>query len=345
MNDFDSFLGPSGDPNNNLDSLDQKIFVDGGLSPATIAPEGAGIDCELKRFSSTHNSKGDEIKLEAESMNNLKVEKERSISSALTLTQYWDQDKSVGRKELMIRSPYMKAALKAVVPAYRDFQVHLKHILIIGEPRCLFHFRDEFRMYCANLQDQTALSHVLFLMKYMCWELATQISLYRDNMIVDRGAESLNYQCLWMAFRPGDLVYAPAKVHEDEQIYRLISMEYKEGFFSTFEPIWSVKALCIVSDDNKFREYEVNFRIDQFNGIRQLRTLPIFPLKYHPEATHIQAQLLDRGKKFCSLHSSHYRQYNGVAKLVDDNKNLIIASEDEDPSSARPTMVRSSTAL
>ncbi|EHK26392.1 uncharacterized protein TRIVIDRAFT_142751 [Trichoderma virens Gv29-8] len=134
-------------------------------------------------------------------------------------------------------------------------------------------------------------------------------------MIVDRGTESLDHQYLWMAFRPGDLIYVSAKSHEDERIYRLISMEYKGGFISTFELIWSIKALCIVSDGDKFREYEVELTIDQFNGIRRLHTLPIFPLKYHPEATRIHAQLLERGKKFCRLYSSHYRQYNGIAEL------------------------------
>ncbi|UKZ46573.1 hypothetical protein TrVGV298_000778 [Trichoderma virens] len=298
MDDFNSFLDSSGDTNNNLDSLDQDFFVEKGVSPGTIVTEGSGIDCELKRFNSIYNSKGDKIVLEAESTKNLKVEKERSFPTALVLTQYFNKDQSPGRKELVIKSPYMKAALKA-----------------LGEPRCLFHYRDEFRKYCANLEDQTAVKHVLFLMKYMCWELAAQISLYRDNMIVDRGTESLDHQYLWMAFRPGDLIYVSAKSHEDERIYRLISMEYKGGFISTFELIWSIKALCIVSDGDKFREYEVELTIDQFNGIRRLHTLPIFPLKYHPEATRIHAQLLERGKKFCRLYSSHYRQYNGIAEL------------------------------
>ncbi|UKZ73163.1 hypothetical protein TrVFT333_000804 [Trichoderma virens FT-333] len=273
-------------------------------------------------------------------MKNLKVEKERSLPTALVLTQYFNKDQSPGRKELVIKSPYMKAALKALVPAYKNSQIHLKHLLIVGEPRCLFHYRDEFRKYCANLEDQTAVKHVLFLMKYMCWELAAQISLYRDNMIVDRGTESLDHRYLWMAFRPGDLIYASAKSHEDERIYRFISMEYKGGVISTFELIWSIKARCIVSDGDKFREYEVELMIDQFNGIRRLHTLPIFPLKYHPEATRIHAQLLERGKKFCRLYSSHYRQYKGIAELLDDNKSLIV-SEDEDFYSAKSTTVRS----
>ncbi|KAL7946245.1 P-loop containing nucleoside triphosphate hydrolase protein [Trichoderma barbatum] len=321
MNDFDSFLDSSGDSSNTSDSLDQDFIW---LSPATNATEAAGLDCELKQFSSIYNSKGDIVVVEAEFIKTLKVEKGRSFSSALTLTQYFNKDQTPGIKELVIRSPHMKAAIKAVVPSHKTTQVHIKHILIKGEPRYLFHYRDEFRAYCANLQDQTAVKHVLFLMKYMCWELATQITLYRDNMIVDRGDESLDYSCLWMAFRPGDLIYEPARGYEDERVYRLISMEHNGGFLSTFELSWSIKALCIVSGDNKFREYEVDFKIDQFDGIRQLHTLPIFPLKYHPEATRIQAQLLDRGKKFCSLYSSHYRQYNGVAELLDDNKNLMV---------------------
>ncbi|KAL6887093.1 P-loop containing nucleoside triphosphate hydrolase protein [Trichoderma evansii] len=287
--------------------------------------EGAGIDLELKQFNSMYNSEGDKVILEAGSMKNLTSENRRSSSAALTLTNHCNEDQSPGHKELVIRSPYIKAALKAVIPAYRNIKTDLKHIVIIGQPRCLFHYRDELRAYCANLQDETAVKHVIFLMKYMCKEFATQISLYRDNMIVDRGTESLDHQCLWMAFRPGDLIYVSAKGHEDERIYRLISMEYKEGFLSTFSFAWSIKALCIVSDGKKFGEHQVDFMIDQFNGIRQLHELPVFPLKYHPEAARIHTQLLNRGKKFCGLYSSHYRRYSGVAELLDDNNSLPLA--------------------
>ncbi|KAH8122446.1 P-loop containing nucleoside triphosphate hydrolase protein [Trichoderma asperelloides] len=131
-------------------------------------------------------------------------------------------------------------------------------------------------------------------------------------MIVARGAESLDHQCLWMAFRPGDLIYVSAKGYEDERIYRLVSMEYKERILSSVAFAWCIKALCIVSDGNMFGERQVDFTINQFHGIRQLHALPVFPLKYHPEAARIYAQWLNRGKKFCGLYSWHYLQYNGA---------------------------------
>lgn len=342
MDDFDSFLDPSGDQNASLDSLDWNFLTDTGAHPDINALDGAGVDCELKRFDSVYNSRGDKIILEAGSKRNITVNAGRAFSSALVLTKYWTEDKSIRLKELEIKSPHMKAALKAVVPFYKDFRVHLKHIVIRDDPQCLFHFRDELQNYGENLQDQTAARHVLFLLKYMWWDLSTQISTYYSNTNVNKGDESLDQESLWMAFRPGDLVYVPAKGHQDEQIYRFISMErIGVDIFSPFGTRWRVILHCITSDGTKFGEDATFLSIKSFEGLRQLRSLPIFPLKYHPEASHIQARLLDRGKKFCSLHGSHYRQYNGVAELLGENRNLTILGED-DSFPTRSTMVRDS---
>ncbi|GFP60418.1 26S proteasome regulatory subunit 4 [Trichoderma asperellum] len=160
-------------------------------------------------------------------------------------------------------------------------------------------------------------------------------------MIVAKGAESLDHQCLWMAFRPSDLIYVSAKGYEDERIYRLVSMEYKERILSSVAFAWCIKALCIVSDGNMFGERQVDFTINQFHGIRQLHALPVFPLKYHPEAARIYAQWLNRGKKFCGLYSWHYLQYNGVAELLDDDQSLPLMKDEcsfsDWSTTARPT--------
>lgn len=342
MDDFDSFLDPFGDQNASLDSLDWNFLTDTGAHPDINALDGAGVDCELKRFDSVYNSRGDEMILEAGSRRNITVNYERAFSSALVLTKYWNEDKSIRRKELEIKSPHMKAALKAVVPFYKDFRAHLKHIVIRDDPQCLFHFRDELQSYGESLQDQTAARHILFLLKYMWWDLSTQISTYYSTMNFNKGDESLDQQSLWMAFRPGDLVYVPANGHKDEQIYRFRSMErVGVSLIFPFGTSWHVTLVCIATDGTTFGEDPAHFSIKSFEGLRQLRSLSMFPLKYHPEAAHIQARLLDRGKKFCSLHGSHYRQYNGVAELLGENRNLTILGED-DSFPTRSTMVRGS---
>ncbi|RFU78686.1 p-loop containing nucleoside triphosphate hydrolase [Trichoderma arundinaceum] len=337
MDEFDSFLNPSGDQDGAFDDLGWSFISDTGAHPATNMLEGAGVDCELKRFDSVYDSIGDRVVLMVGSKTNITFDKERASSSALVLTKYWSRNKLLERKELEIKSPHMKLALKTVVPAYKDYQVHIRHIILRDEPQCLFHFHDELLRYGASLQDPTAAKHVLFLMKYMHWELSMQLSTYMHTMNVEKGAECLDYDCLWMAFRPGDLVYMPAKSHKDERIYEFISMN-RDQYSLLSETNWSAKLLCIVSDGETFGQHVTSLRIQPFESVIPLRKLPIFPLEIHPEAAQIRERLPDRGKKFCSLYGSHYRQYNGVAELLSDDRDLTMVGE-IDSFPLRSTMV------
>lgn len=338
MDPFDSFLNPSGDQDADFDSLGLSLLSDAGIHPVANALEGVGVDCELKRFDTIINTKGEQVVLEVGSKRNITVDKGRAPSSALVLNKHWTKNRTIAKKELMIQSLHMKTALKTVVPAYKDFPVHLNHIIIRDEPQCLFHYRDELQAYGASLQDPIAARHVLFLIKHMSWELSTQISTFFYNMDINKGAECLDYHCLWMAFRPGDLVYEPGQGHRDEQIYQLVGMQRKDVSFHSDESSWEVRLHYIVSDGTKLGECQTTIRINQFDGVRALLALPVIPLKYHHNAADIRARLLGRGKKFCSLYGSHHREYRGVANLLSDDRHITALGE-VDSFPARFTMV------
>jgi len=117
----------------------------------------------------------------------------------------------------------------------------------------------------------------------------------------------LEYPNLWMAFRPGDLLYTRAD--GVDQVLRFKEMGNGETC------LW-VYAEMLTFDGTGFGLEAKNFRIDQYTGYRELRRLPIFPLEYHSDSDSVAKITRARGRTFASLTGAHHRNYDGVAEVL-----------------------------
>ena len=52
--------------------------------------------------------------------------------------------------------------------------------------------------------------------------------------------------------------------------------------------------------------------IREFNGVKYIKSLPRFPLKYHPNAASVAQRLLERGQRFACLSGQHYKIHRGM---------------------------------
>ena len=55
--------------------------------------------------------------------------------------------------------------------------------------------------------------------------------------------------------------------------------------------------------------------VKHFKGTVPIRTLDVFPLKYHPDEAGLREMILKRGKKWIGLTGVHHKQYAGIAAL------------------------------
>ena len=286
-----------------------------------VMRQGTGLSCEVKSFESIYDAKGNRRILQAGSSTTFDTERySHSFRSALIVTRFWKSDRSPNYTELEIRSPHMKAALKAVVPAYQDHDISVRHIVLRDQPRCLFHFRTELQAYGSHLQDQEAARHVFYLLQYLLSALAAEMFTFSAFVEDDIFPPSLDFVNLWMAFRPGDPIYMP----DDSQrfssqgcICRFVELERcKCDVPFCPHSKWTLKLEGITTDGTVFGYYSKSICIDPYDGFRLLQDLPAFPLQYHPEQQDIRQRLAVRGSKFVQLHGHHYRQYSGLASLV-----------------------------
>ncbi|KAH7160976.1 P-loop containing nucleoside triphosphate hydrolase protein [Dactylonectria macrodidyma] len=302
--------------------------------------QDAGLECELKNLDSIYNGKGERVLLR--SGKKFHVERDRepaAYQSAIVRTQFWNRQGEEEYIELEIRSPHMKAALKDVIPEFKDFAIDLKHITIRNEPRCLFHFRNELFTFGVNLEPNSdAQKHLSFLLEYMQQELNAEIYswtvMVEFELLFDSGNPSLEFPNLWMAFKPGDLIYIPAH-RPTEPVAKVLEFDTMSRSCKCSKPWcvryhrWSVRGYCVNYDGEKFGYDTAIAEIKYYEGYRALKELAVVPLQYHPDQHKIRAPHIARGKKFVDLQGRHHRRHTGTANALGKDRNSTLFGEED----------------
>jgi hypothetical protein len=191
--------------------------------------------------------------------------------------------------------------------------------------RCLFHYRDELQVYASKLRNQGAKEHIAFGLRFGQKLLGKEIASY-DNMVNDTGVVSgLEFRNLWMAFRPGILLYQ--RVQDIDVITRLRDMDKRK--LQDGRECWSL-ILEMLGCDGKSLGYGSDvIVILPYEGYKPLVDLEIFPLDHQQDKKMVSLKVLERGKNFISLLGIHHCTYEGIAKIQstwDNGFNLSMVS-------------------
>ncbi|KAH8700439.1 P-loop containing nucleoside triphosphate hydrolase protein [Talaromyces proteolyticus] len=273
-----------------------------------------GMKLELKCYDIRENSKGDRVPLQTGRKISYAAEPEEANDSAMVVTKTYYKDHTLKQTELVIQSPYIIEAIESTVPKkYPGTNITNKKITIFGNPECLFHYRKELVAYGRQLQDRTAAEHVAFTLNYMGKALADDIAHYKNCAAKRDQPPGLDFDRLWMEYRPGDLIYV--KGRRESWVGRLISMKHSgfliTNWWLTLERITLIEELLYVS------EIVV---VSSYNGFKYFKDLNAFPLRFHPDRKSIERKMIQRGKAFHALRGVHQRFYSGIARWASDRK-------------------------
>ncbi|KAI0546701.1 P-loop containing nucleoside triphosphate hydrolase protein [Xylaria curta] len=268
--------------------------------------EGAGVVCETKRFDGFYDSSDNYIVLPAgQKYTDDDDDEDRGNESALTVTTQWNNAKEVTGTVLVIRSPHMKAAIKAVVPKYQSFDITIRHITIRGKPRFLFHYRQELLNYGALLlqhnANNDAARHIQHLISYMWDVFLVEIAAFTLSDIIGSEPE-LEHSYLWMEFRPGDVVYVQ---QPHENAFKFDDMSIKNTH-------WVLSGHRIMYDGEYFGFSSFETTINSYDGVKRLRDLDAvnFNRLSADKQQSVKERLVARGLKFIGYHGQKYLQYD-----------------------------------
>ena len=237
-----------------------------------------GQKCELHTYERRFNTRGEAILLQSGCKTELGGVMESSIEAALVLTRFYDISRKLETTQLKIKSPYIKAALREVVRSYPEVNINSSgDISIFGEPRCLFHYHSELEAHASMLQDHIAKDHVTFCLQYMAKSLRREILSYQNTMKDKDVIPGLEFQNLWMAFKPGALLYQ--KDNNVDVICRFKKMGERK--YDNLPPFWRVMTEVLMCEGKQlvYKYHKVD--IPHFDGYRPLKELEIFPLEHH----------------------------------------------------------------
>lgn len=289
--------------------------------------DGPGLICEMKAYEARYDLRGKHVILQVGKSRDLRTEGDSDRDSALVLTSYFDRLEQLDYTELEIRSPHVIAALREVVVEYPGIYLEGRKITIRGLPKCFFHYREELQAYSIALQDPLAIKHLVFVLDYMYQTLHNELISYYHLMLTPSSSPGLEFVNLWMAFRPGDLVYR--RIDHIDIVYRLKNMTRctctkRHCWFSR----WAVTVERLDYDGSNFGYAKEDIYIRPYKNYKRIDELPIFPFEYHSNKEAISKALVARGRKFINLKGIHHQYYEGT---VDSLSACTLWGEDEFP--------------
>tara|TARA_R110002003_G_scaffold27_17_gene1466 strand:- start:1078 stop:2112 length:1035 start_codon:yes stop_codon:yes gene_type:complete len=294
--------------------LDQFNWDSGVLQPEDAIPEDAGLKLELRKYDVREDSKGNKIPLETGKTREFRIPVDKDHGSAMVVTKTYFGDRTLKNTELVIRSPHIRTAMVSAIKKYPGVSLTEEKITVIGEPRCLFHFRKELLAYGRGLTERTAAQHVAFALNYMQTTLAHDLVHY-NNCIAKHGeAPGLDFARLWMQYRPGELIFVDSS--SMPWVGRLSHM-IRTGIFVKR---WELILERIMWTGSKLQYFDEEVTIMEYDGFKRFKDLSAYPLKYHPEYHSIRQTLLERGNKYLALRGVHQRYYSGTSRWASDRK-------------------------
>ncbi|KAF2105457.1 hypothetical protein BDV96DRAFT_592463 [Lophiotrema nucula] len=318
-------------PDSLIDGLDNiELTVEDLYPPGEI--------CELHVYEIRYNSRGEKVTLQVDATEDLDIPIDRSTDAALVLFRIYDSTKTLQSTSLEIRSTHMRFILREVIKSYPGVNLDSTGFVTIqGTPRCLFHYRREIQAFAEESEDEDVKEHATFLLRYMRRTLEKELAAYETYMESNDKDPGMEFGNLWMAFKPGDLIYR--EVHGEPSLYRLRSMTLKRPQLATMSPPgvpppplggthqlydappglpslpsdqWRFQMDLIQCDGENFGYSTTPVVIGSFEGYRALRDLAIFPFEHHPEKQVVRRNLLTRGKFYLSLTGIHHMVFHYV---------------------------------
>ncbi|KUJ11269.1 P-loop containing nucleoside triphosphate hydrolase protein [Mollisia scopiformis] len=307
-------------------------FLGSSLDEAT---HPSGVNCEIKLYEARYNHKGERPRLQVGKYHRKQPELHQDHNSALVFTRWYNYDSEVETTELVIRSLHLKKALSKVIKEYPGINFKTQNIILGDLPKCLFHYRKELEAYGETLPaDSDAFEHLELLLEHMWQQLQVPYASYSNLMESTVIKPGLDFSDLWMAFKPGDLLYLKAM-----GCHRVVQL--KTMILAGSRSFWKVYFVYIADDGRRVGYIKNECRIEKYDGYRPLVNLEIFPLQYHPDQAGVKKHTIARGQNMMALRGVKYRMYDGLIRAFElQKRRTVVGDSDVLPLPATMTKAR-----
>ncbi|KAJ6576008.1 P-loop containing nucleoside triphosphate hydrolase protein [Mycena vulgaris] len=233
--------------------------------------------------------------------------------------------------KLLIRSDRLRKVLREVMKITEG--VNWNGSVLKVDPDLLLAFLPQIRVASSSyntadsLEDEesTTKAYLNLLIEFLESEYAS--TLQKIGTLVDHG--EVTFDLLWAIFVPGEILFALCETTDEPRAFRLKSIQQKRRW-PTDTVDWDLTCEYVEAGDDpaaaaqQFGLATHSITIENFDGTRKITDLTTYPIKHHPAADRIRQKIIHRGRKWCSLHGAHHKQYNGLAWRESQRGRLVV---------------------
>jgi len=237
-----------------------------------------------------------------------------------------EKGESIGAKELIIRSPYLLNALRAVVKCSATPPSGESDSL--KEGRFPFPFRD----LCYHKDDLQAYKvahearerhtaeynietdhHIDVLLDYLYSQQDVRLKEAEERW--NRKYPSTMFASAWLLFKPGTDVYVPERGIWSAYVVDSISGGSLQSFSGRITTPYQIDVWNLAFDGTVITRQLRTIKVPVFDGEREISSLPVFPCRFIHEDSALpsmRTQLIQRGLNYVTLvQGPAYREYSG----------------------------------
>ncbi|KAI1742673.1 P-loop containing nucleoside triphosphate hydrolase protein [Xylaria scruposa] len=275
------------------------------------ASNSDGEDCEIHYYEERYDTQGELVCLRVGTKSAIEIQKSRSHRACLVRTRKYDFHRELLYTKLEIQSQHIQKVLREVIGPYfgNDFSTPVTTIYHPLEP--LFHYRKELEDYANKCNDSKIRSHVNLCLRYVKYSLSREILLFDRTFASESSKLEIDHENLWIAYKPGDLIYK-----RDGKIDTVSRLRSFRGAYKDNTKFWVVSTERIEYDGTDFGHVILSDTlIMEYPGRLCIRDLEAFPLRFHSQNAQIRDALVQRGQKYVSLRGACHRFFNGIGKF------------------------------
>ncbi|KAL2004777.1 hypothetical protein VTN00DRAFT_3305 [Thermoascus crustaceus] len=210
--------------------------------------------------------------------------------------------KSLQIHSIVVQSALIKKVLGVVLKDYPGVTTSLEQVEFKSPFRPFVHRWTEFVMARDNEPDPETRKHVDLLFNLLDEELRDTIRSKED--LIANGA--ITHNLIWTIFEPGDIIFGLQDGRER-------AYKFSRGETNCRTGEYELTSIYVDFDGSEFCYRSHSSSVPGFEDTLPITSLPVFPLRFHPDASAIKKRLIVRGRLWEEHKGYHYKHYQGIA--------------------------------
>lgn len=216
-------------------------------------------------------------------------------------------------ESITVQDPSMQEVLTDVLQKYQDLDLEVENWTFRPPYMPLVHRWEDLKAYQSKVVDAKLKNAGLALLAFLTPIIASSVI----SLAQTKNTGKVNFDNVWQVFPPSSLVMT--KFFGVDTICRVL--KYKKLYRRPSDPDgWRIDMEYVDWNGETTGYTTTQLIIRQFNGLRRVTSLPVFPISFLNDVEKTKAAMIERGRKFERLRGYHYMTAHGTKVLLETSK-------------------------